>query len=189
MLTFTAFDHVPAAPACWRCPSRRIGLFASRCLDAESALLSGRSDRARTRIAGRLEGGALRSVADVRAGATTCSSRPATSRAACARRTSTRSTRCRTRAGSPTASAPGRSRTTSSCAARIVGAPPDPSKWVLIREKTVGRAPRLHGDGCQGRDMVPRVRSAVSSRKAPPPPSRLRPRFSGRSATTRSSRS
>ena len=49
---------------------------------------------------------------------TTCSSRPATSRAACARRTSTRSTRCRTRAGSPTASAPGRSPTRSSCAAR-----------------------------------------------------------------------
>ena len=49
---------------------------------------------------------------------TTCSSRPATSRAACARRTSTRSTKCRTRAGSPTASAPGRSRLTSSFAGR-----------------------------------------------------------------------
>ena len=49
---------------------------------------------------------------------TTCSSTPATSRAACARRTSTRSTRCRTRAGSPTGSAPGRSRMKSSPAAR-----------------------------------------------------------------------
>ena len=48
------------------------------------------------------------------------------------------------------------------------GAPPDPSHWVLMREKTVGRASRLHGQGRQGRDLVPRVRSAATSRKARP---------------------
>ena len=112
-----------------------------RRLDAEPALLSRRSDRARAGIAGRLEGGALRPVADVRAGVQPVRQLQATSRAACARRTSTRSTRCRTRAGSPTASAPGRSRTKSSSAAPNVGAPPDPSKWVLIREKTSGAHP------------------------------------------------
>ena len=37
-----------------------------------------------------------------------------------------------------------------------VGEPPDPSKWVLIREKSVRRAPGLHGDGRERRDLVPR---------------------------------
>ena len=72
---------------------------------------------------------------------TTCSSVRTTSRAACARRTSTRSTKFPIRAGSPTASARGRSRTRSSSAAPNVGAPPDPSKWVLIREKSSGAHP------------------------------------------------
>ena len=70
--------------------------------------------------------------------------------AACARRTSTPSTRCPTRAGSPTASAPGRSRPTSSRAAPIVGAPPDPSKWVLIREKTAGAHPGFTARDAKG---------------------------------------
>ena len=38
------------------------------------------------------------------------------------------------------------------------GAPPDPSKWVLIEAKDLRGAPGLHGDGRQGTDLVPRVR-------------------------------
>ena len=38
----------------------------------------------------------------------------------------------------------------------------------------VGRASRVHGDGREGRDLVPRVRSAARARKAPPRPSRSR---------------
>ena len=44
-----------------------------------------------------------------------------------------------------------------------VGAPPDPSKWVLIREKTSGAHPGFTAMDAQGRDLVPRVRSAVRS--------------------------
>ena len=39
------------------------------------------------------------------------------------------------------------------------GAPPDPSRWVLITGKNVRRPSGLHGEGCEGRDLVPRVRS------------------------------
>ena len=88
--------------------------------------------------------------ADVRADVQPVRQRQATSRAACARRTSTRSTRCRTRAGSPTASAPGRSRTRSSRAAPNVGAPPDRSNWVLIREKTSGAHPGFTARDAKG---------------------------------------
>ena len=49
-----------------------------------------------------------------------------------------------------------------------VGAPPDPSSWVLIQREDRRRASRLHGAGRQRRDLVPRVRSAVSTPKAPP---------------------
>ena len=93
--------------ACSPAPSRRRRRASTR-----------RSDRARTGVAGRVEGAALRDRAAVRDGRTTCSSPPATSRRARARRTSTRSTRCRTRAGSPTGSARRRSPPTSSRAAR-----------------------------------------------------------------------
>ena len=134
-----------------------IGALRRRRLDAEPAFLSRRSDRARAGIAGCVEGGAVRAVADVRAGRTTCSSPPATSRAACARRTSTPSTRCPTRAGSPTASAPGRSRTTSSFAAPNVGEPPDPSKWV--RDPGEDRPARTRAS----RPWTPRARPGSSS--------------------------
>ena len=69
-----------------------------------------------------------------------------------------------------------------------VGAPPDPSKWIVIREKTSGVHPGLHGAGCQGRDLVPSVRPAVLSRKGRRPRSRSPRRSSGRWATTRSNR-
>ena len=38
--------------------------------------------------------------------------------------------------------------------------PPDPSHWVLTKEKTSGVASGLHGQGREGRHLVPRVRSA-----------------------------
>ena len=42
----------------------------------------------------------------------------------------------------------------------LVGAPPDPSHWVLIQGEDLGRPPGLHREGRQGRDVVPGVRSA-----------------------------
>ena len=87
------------------------------------------------------------------------------------RRTSTRSTKCPTRAGSPTASAPGRSPSTSSSRGPIVGAPPDPSRWTIIREKSAGVHPGVTARDAQGRDVVPRVRSAVTTPTGRPPPS------------------
>ena len=65
-------------------------------------------------------------------------------------RTSTRSTKCRTRAGSRTGSARRRSRPRRSRAARIVGAPPDPSRWVLTREKTSGAHPGFTARDAKG---------------------------------------
>ncbi len=66
-----------------------------------------------------------------------------------------------------------------------LGAPPDPSKWVLIREKTVGRPPGLHREGREGRDLVPRVRSSAIPGRCNRRRRRSRRRSSGRWATTR----
>ena len=141
--------HAHAGPGSWCC-RRRDRPVRPRRLDAEPRFYPDDPIAREPESQDASKAAPLRPVADVRAGRTTCSSTPATSRAACARRTSTRSTRCRTRAGSPTASAPGRSRLRSSCAAPNVGAPPDPSKWVLIREKTSGAHPGFTAKDAKG---------------------------------------
>ena len=51
-------------------------------------------------------------------------------------------------------------------AARSSARRPIPSHWMLIREKTSGAHPGFTAQGRQGRDLVPRVRSARTSRKA-----------------------
>ena len=68
-----------------------------------------------------------------------------------------------------------------------VGPPPDPSSWILIREKTAGAHP-----GFTARDAAatPSFSSSIRRifRREPPGRWQSRPRSSGRSATTRSSR-
>ena len=68
-----------------------------------------------------------------------------------------------------------------------VGAPPDPSKWVLTREKTSGAHPGFTAKDAKGETSFS---SSIrrTTRKGRRRPSRLRRRFTGRSATTRSSR-
>ena len=110
----------------------------------------------------------------------------ATSRRASARRTSTRSTRCRTRAGSPTASARPRSRPTSSCAGPNIGAPPDPSKWIVIREKTSGVHPGFTARDGKGETWFLEFDPPYFPEGATVGRRDREPRSSGRSATTRS---
>ena len=107
-----------------------------------------------------------------------------------ARRTSTRSTRCRTRAGSRTGSAttpitPERDRR----AAPNVGRAARPVALDAHPGENRRRASRLHGEGRQGRDLVPASSIRRTTPKARPARSRSRRRSSGRSATTRSNRS
>ena len=83
-----------------------------------------------------------------------------TSRPGCGRRTSTRSTKCPIRAGSRTGSARRPITVAEIERGANAGAPPDPSRWVLIREKTAGMHPGFTAQRRQGRDLVPRVRSA-----------------------------
>ena len=59
----------------------------------------------------------------------------------------------------------------------------------LHSREDVRRASGLHRDGCEGRDLVPRVRSAWAPGRRHRRRRRSRPRSSGRSATTRWSRS
>ncbi len=140
-------------------------------------------------VAGRLEGGALRAVADVRADCSTCSSTPGHEPSGL------RAKNINTVDEVPDSSwFTNRIGTRPITAEEIargpnVGAPPDPSKWVLIREKTAGAHPGFTAMDAQGRDLVPRVRSAVGARGRDRQRSRSRPRSSGPWATTRSSRS
>ena len=53
------------------------------------------------------------------------------------------------------------SRLKRSRAARSAARRPTPRTGCSSREKTSGAHPGLHGDGCAGRDLVPRVRSSV----------------------------
>ena len=147
-----------------------LGLLRQRRLDARAALLSRRSDRARARIAGRVEGAAVRRSdqmyemtynlfvdcrlqADRRARAEHQHDRrgarlelvhqPHRHEAGHGRRDHARPDRRR--------------------AARPVEVGADPGE-------DLGRASWLHREGRQGRDLVPRVRSAGRSRRARPAP-------------------
>ena len=164
----SSFASPHVAPAAWCFWSCALGTVAARRLDAASALLPGRSDRARTGVPGRVEGAALRDRVAVRNDAQPVRHRrlQAVGHARAEHQHHRRS------AGLELVHEPDRhdrrSRPTSSRAARIAAPPPDPSRWVLIREKTAGRPSGLHGEGRQGRDLVPRVRSRRTSRKARP---------------------
>ena len=133
-----------------------------RRLDAEPALLSGRSDRARAGIAGRLEGGAVRSVADVRAGVQPVrhvglqAERPAREEHQHDRRSARLELVHQPHRHQGDHDRRARARRQCRRAARPVEVGADPGK-------DGGRAPGLHGDGRQGRDLVPRVRSAALS--------------------------
>ena len=87
--------------------------------------------------------------------------RQATSLPASARRTSTRSTRCPIRAGSRTGSAPEPLVSTNWSAVPLPMPPPDPSQWILTREKTSGAHPGFTAQRREGPDLLPGVRSAV----------------------------
>ena len=159
-----------------------------RRLDAGPALLSGRSDRARARIAGRLEGGALRPVADVRAGLQPVrqlrlqAERPAREEHQHDRRGAGLELVHQPHRHQADHDRRARSRPERRRAARPVEVGAD-------QGEDVGRASRA------SRRWTPRARPGSSSsirrtsRKAPPRPSRSRPRFSGRWATTRWNRS
>ena len=68
----------------------------------------------------------------------------------------------------------------------IVGPPPDPSSWVVIREKTSGVHPGFTARDAKGDTFF--LRSILRIlRREPPGRWQLPPRSSGRSATTRSS--
>ncbi len=188
-MLISIFSTRSAAPALVAYLGRRHRAWSSAGASTQSQrFYPGRSDRARARVAGCVQGRAVRAVADVRAGLQPLRDLQATSRAACARRTSTPSTKCPTRAGSPTASGRGRSRPKRSPRAR----------W------SARRRIRRSGSSSEKRRRVrilasPRWTQRArpgswnsihqSSLKVRPRPSRLRPRSSGRSATTRSSRS
>ena len=127
-----------------------LALFSTGASTQAPAFLSRRSDRARARIAGCLEGGAVRPVADVRTGATTCSST-----------SEHKPSGLRAKNINTIDEVPDSSWFTNRIGTRpitteeitrgpIVGAPPDPSKWVLIREKTAGAHPGFTATDAKG---------------------------------------
>ena len=154
-------SRMHAAPVARFCLVAALGLFAGARLDPASALLSGRSDRARARVAGRVEGAALRDRAAVRDGVQPVRHR----RLQAVGHAREEHQHDRRGAGLELVHEPDRHdaghRRRASRAGPIVGAPPDPSRWVLIREKTSGAHPGFTAQGCERRDLVPRVRSAV----------------------------
>ena len=176
----------PAAGAGGR---RRARPVRRRRLDPGAALLRRRSDRARTGVAGRVEGAALLDSADVRTVV-----RPVRHvRLQAVRHARPEHQHDRRGAGLELVHQPDRhdhrSPPTQLARGPIVGAATRPVELGGDQGKDLGRASRLHRAGWQRRDLVPRVRSAALTRKARPAPWRSRPRSSGRSATTRSNRS